>query len=93
MWLLFGTLIPPARSTLSFPFGPESATSDNLVKLSKQVAANFDFSLSNRVAISFDDAAAMLGRVNGVAKQLEDEIGTMLSIGCNGLRWIFPDVA
>ena len=71
------------------PVGPEGATSDNLVKMFKQVAADYDLSLSNHVAMSCDGAAAMFGRVNGVAKQLEDEIGTMISVhclGCNGFR-------
>ena len=64
------------------PVGPEGATSNNLVKMFKQVAADYDLSLSNHVAMSCDGAAAMFGRVNGVAKQLEDEIGTMVSVHC-----------
>ena len=68
------------------PVGPEVATSNNLVKMFKQVAADYDLSLSNNVAMSCDGAAAMFGRVNGVAKQLEDEIGTMIAVHCHAHR-------
>ena len=62
------------------PVGVEGATSDNLVKIFKQVAADYDLSLCHHVAMSCDGAAAMLGRINSVAKQLENEIGTMISM-------------
>ena len=48
------------------PVGSEGATSDNLVKMFKQVASDYEFCLSNLVAMSCDGAAAMFGRVNSV---------------------------
>ena len=48
----------------------------------KQVAADNEISLPNHVTMSCDGAVAMLDRVNGVVKQLKNEIGTMISVNC-----------
>ena len=62
------------------PVGPEGATSSNLVKMYEQVAADYELSFSNHAAMSCYGAATMFDRVNGIAKQLKDEIGTMMAV-------------
>lgn len=56
----------------------------------KQVAAECDLSFYNHLAMSFDGAAAMFGRANSVAKQLKDEIGTIINVHCmyTDLPWL-----
>ena len=44
--------------------GPEGTNSNNLMKLFKQVAADYGLSLSDHVTMSCDGAAAMRGCVN-----------------------------
>ena len=62
--------------------GHEGATSDNLVKMFKQVAADYALSLYNHEEVSCDGAAVMFGRFNNVAKLLEDEIDAIISVLC-----------
>ena len=75
------------------PLDSAGVTADNIVKTFKQVASDYNLNLHNHIALSCDGARSMLGRHNGVAKQLEEEIGSMVSIHCHAhtaSRWRPP---
>ena len=64
----------------------DRATAKNLLNTWKQVASDYGLDQRHHVAISCDVAAAMLGKHNGMATQLQSEIGTMVTIHCHAHR-------
>ena len=66
--------------------GSAGGTAANLLATFKAVAEDYDMDLKNHVAIACDGAAAMIGRHNGMAKQLQDEVVSMISVHCHAHR-------
>jgi hypothetical protein len=66
--------------------GSAGGTAANLLATFKKVAEEYELDTNNHVAIACDGAAAMLGRNNGMAKQLQDEVVSMISVHCHAHR-------